>query len=113
MDQSIRFCMTTDGVRLAYAMSGDGRPLVMSATWPTHLEHQWRSLAWRPWPDVFSREHKVLRHDSGGCLRSSRSFGTARAWYTGSQLTVKRNRMKRADTRSVKAARSTGGPLPG
>ena len=31
-------------------------PLVMSATWLTHLEHQWRSLAWRPWLDAFTRE---------------------------------------------------------
>jgi len=45
MNQSIRFCMTPDDVQLAYAVSGDGPPLVMSATWLTHLEHQWRSLA--------------------------------------------------------------------
>ena len=56
MDQNIRFCTTADGLRLAYAMSGDGPPLVLSATWLTHLEHQWRSLAWRPWLDVFARE---------------------------------------------------------
>ena len=54
MHQDIRFCTTSDGVRLAYAVSGEGPPLVMSATWLTHLEHQWRSLAWRPWLDAFS-----------------------------------------------------------
>jgi len=75
MDQSIRFCTTADGVRLAYAMSGDGPPLVMSATWLTHLEHQWRSLAWRPWLDAFTSEHKVLRHDSRGCGLSDRNIG--------------------------------------
>ena len=47
----------------------------MSATWLTHLEHQWRSLAWRPWLDVFTREHKVLRHDSRGCGLSDRNVG--------------------------------------
>ena len=56
MNQDIRFCTTPDGVRLAYAVSGTGPPLVMSATWLTHLEHQWRSLAWRPWLDAFTRE---------------------------------------------------------
>jgi pimeloyl-ACP methyl ester carboxylesterase/DNA-binding CsgD family transcriptional regulator len=75
MDQSIRFCTTADSVRLAYATSGDGPPLVMSATWLTHLEHQWRSLAWRPWLDVFTQEHKVLRHDSRGCGLSDRNVG--------------------------------------
>src|SRR5712664_3688486 len=72
MNQNIRFCRTTDGVRLAYAVSGEGPPLVMSATWLTHLEHQWRSLAWRPWLDAFTSEHKVLRYDSRGCGLSDR-----------------------------------------
>ncbi len=67
MNQDIRFCTTTDGVRLAYAVSGKGPPVVMSATWLTHLEHQWRSLAWRPWLDAFTAEHTVLRYDSRGC----------------------------------------------
>ena len=73
MNQSISFCTTPDGVQLAYAVSGEGPPLVMSATWLTHLEHQWQSLAWRPWLDAFTREHKVLRHDSRGCGLSDRS----------------------------------------
>ena len=38
MKQSIRFCTSSDGVKLAYAVTGDGPPLVMSATWLTHLE---------------------------------------------------------------------------
>lgn len=71
-DQDIRFCTTSDGVKLAYAVSGAGPPLVMSATWLTHLEHQWRSLAWRPWLDAFSRGRKVLRYDARGCGLSDR-----------------------------------------
>src|SRR4030081_1012991 len=75
MNQDIRLCTTADGVRLAYAVSGEGPPLGMSATWLTHLEHQWRSLAWRPWLDAFTREHKVLRHESRGCGLSDRAAG--------------------------------------
>ena len=75
MDQKIRFCTTPDGARLAYAVSGEGPPLVMSASWLTHLEHQWRSLAWRPWLDAFTGEHKMLRHDSRGCGLSDRDAG--------------------------------------
>jgi pimeloyl-ACP methyl ester carboxylesterase/DNA-binding CsgD family transcriptional regulator len=75
MNQDIRLCTTDDGMRLAYAVSGEGSPLVMSATWLTHLEHQWRSLAWRPWLDAFTREHKVLRYDSRGCGLSDRNAG--------------------------------------
>jgi pimeloyl-ACP methyl ester carboxylesterase len=72
MNQDIRFCKSADGVRLAYAVSGEGSPLVMSATWLTHLEHQWRSMAWRPWLDVCSHGHKLLRYDSRGCGLSDR-----------------------------------------
>jgi pimeloyl-ACP methyl ester carboxylesterase/DNA-binding CsgD family transcriptional regulator len=75
MNQNIRFCTTPDGVQLAYAVSGDGPALVMSASWLTHLEHQWRSLAWRPWLDAFTNEHKVLRYDSRGCGLSDRDAG--------------------------------------
>jgi hypothetical protein len=61
MNQEVRFCRSFDGVRLAYAVSGDGPPLVMSATWLTHLEHQWRSLAWRPWLEALAPCHQLLR----------------------------------------------------
>jgi pimeloyl-ACP methyl ester carboxylesterase/DNA-binding CsgD family transcriptional regulator len=67
MHQSIRFCTAPDGVKLAYAVSGEGPPLVMSATWLTHLEHQWRNPAWQPWLEAFSRQHQLLRYDARGC----------------------------------------------
>lgn len=72
MNQQIRFCTAGDGVKLAYALSGEGPPLAMCAPWLTHLEHQWRSLAWRPWLEAFSREHTLLRHDCRGCGLSDR-----------------------------------------
>ena len=73
MNQDIRFCMTADGVRLAYALSGAGPPLVLSATWLTHLEHQWQSLTWRPWLDAFFQGRTMLRYDSRGCGLSDRN----------------------------------------
>jgi len=72
MNQSIRFCTTAAGVKLGYAISGDGPPLVMSATWLSHLEHQWKSLAWQPWLEGLSSEHRLLRYDSRGCGLSDR-----------------------------------------
>ena len=74
MEQSIRFCTSSDGVKLAYAVTGDGPPLVMSATWLTHLEHQWRSLAWKPWLEALSRDHRLLRYDLRGCGLSDRDI---------------------------------------
>lgn len=70
--QDVHFCTSADGVRIAYALTGSGPPLVMSATWLTHLEYQWRSLAWRPWLEAFSREHTLLRYDPRGCGLSDR-----------------------------------------
>lgn len=72
MSQDFRFCTAKDGVKLAYAVSGDGPPLVMSATWLTHLDHQWRSLAWRPWLHACARGRKLLRYDARGCGLSDR-----------------------------------------
>jgi len=74
MSQEVRFCCSFDGARLAYALSGRGAPLVMSATWLSHLEHQWRSLAWRPWLEHFSGDYALLRYDLRGTGLSDRSF---------------------------------------
>lgn len=73
MNQQIRFCKSFDGIRLAYAISGRGTPLVMSASWLTHLEHQWHSLAWQPWLEHFSGHHALVRYDSRGCGLSDRN----------------------------------------
>jgi flavoprotein len=40
MKQQVRFCTSSDGVRIAWCVTGAGAPLVMSASWLTHLEHQ-------------------------------------------------------------------------
>ena len=48
MDQHIRFCTATDGVRLAYATAGAGYPIVKAANWLNHLELDWDSPVWAP-----------------------------------------------------------------
>lgn len=67
MHQEVRFCTSADGTRIAYALAGDGPPLVMTANWLTHLEHGWHSLAWRPWLEHLSRSYRLVRYDSRGC----------------------------------------------
>jgi hypothetical protein len=39
MEQQIRFCTTSDGARIAYAIAGEGYPLVRALGWFTHLEY--------------------------------------------------------------------------
>ncbi len=65
--QSIHFCATPDGVRLAYAVSGDGPPLVKAANWLTHLDYDWESPVWRHWWQGLSGRHRLIRYDERGC----------------------------------------------
>lgn len=64
MHQHIRFCRTGDGVRVAYATSGAGPPLVKVAHWMTHLEHDWQSPVWQHWLTELGRRRTVVRYDS-------------------------------------------------
>src|SRR5262249_3193591 len=41
LEQDIRFCKAPDGVRLAYAIVGNGLPILRSAHWMGHLEYDW------------------------------------------------------------------------
>jgi len=65
--QQIRFCTTSDGVRIAYAKSGGGPPLVKVANWMTHLEFDWESPVWRHWLTELSHDHTFVRYDARGC----------------------------------------------
>lgn len=65
--QQIRFCRAHDGVRIAYAKSGSGPPLVKTANWLSHLEHDWASPVWRHWLNELSRSHTLVRYDERGC----------------------------------------------
>jgi pimeloyl-ACP methyl ester carboxylesterase/DNA-binding CsgD family transcriptional regulator len=67
MKQQIRFCKTSDGVRVAYATTGDGPPLVKVSNWLSHLELDWDSPVWRHWLTELSRDHKLVRYDERGC----------------------------------------------
>ncbi len=81
MDQTIRFVTTTDGVRLAYGVSGEGPPLLKTANWLNHLEFDWESPLWRQWFTTISRHHTLYRYDQRGSGLSDRAqveFGFAR-----------------------------------
>ncbi len=72
MRQQIRFCTASDGVRLAYAVSGDGPPLVRAPHWFTHLEHDWTNPAMRAWVEDLSKRYTLLRFDQRGTGLSDR-----------------------------------------
>jgi len=64
--QEIKYCRASDGVRLAYAISGSGPTLVKTANWMNHLEYDWESPIWRHVFRGLSHEHTLIRYDARG-----------------------------------------------
>jgi pimeloyl-ACP methyl ester carboxylesterase len=75
VEQEVAFAETSDGVRIAYATSGSGPPLVFVLGWGTHLTEGLGSplydqsgfISW------YSRDHRVVRYDGRGFGLSDRS----------------------------------------
>src|SRR5271155_2206774 len=65
-DQEVHFCMTRDGVQLAYSRLGSGPPLVKTGNWMTHLEFDLESPIWRHLYRELSRDHSLIRYDARG-----------------------------------------------
>ena len=64
--QVVQHCRAHDGTRLAYSVVGDGPPLVKTANWLNHIEHDWESPIWRHWVRELTREHCLIRYDERG-----------------------------------------------
>jgi pimeloyl-ACP methyl ester carboxylesterase/DNA-binding CsgD family transcriptional regulator len=69
-----RFCTSPDGVGLAYAIEGQGPPVVKVGNWMTHLDYDRQSPVWRHWVRELSRGHVLIRYDERGCGLSDRQF---------------------------------------
>ena len=67
IEQEIRFCTAHDGVNIAYAVMGEGPPLVKAANWLSHLEFDGESPVWRHWLRGLSATHRLIRYDERGC----------------------------------------------
>ena len=74
MKHETRFCTAPDGVGLAYAIEGEGSPLVKAGNWMTHLDYDRQSPVWRHWVKELSRGHALVRYDERGCGLSDRQF---------------------------------------
>lgn len=72
MEQCIRFCTTEDGVRIAYATSGAGLPIVRPGHWLTHLEYDLKSPVWNHLLAGLSERHLLVRYDPRGTGLSDR-----------------------------------------
>lgn len=65
-EQEIRLTSASDGARIAYAVAGQGPPLVKTANWLNHLEFDWHSPVWRHLMRELSSRHTFVRYDERG-----------------------------------------------
>jgi len=64
--QEVHFCTASDGVRIAYAVAGQGPPLVKAANWLNHLEYDWQSPIWSELLHELAASHRLVRYDERG-----------------------------------------------
>jgi pimeloyl-ACP methyl ester carboxylesterase/DNA-binding SARP family transcriptional activator len=64
--QTIGFCTSVDGVRIAYARVGEGPPLVKAANWLNHLELDWASPIWGKTFQALAERRTFIRYDERG-----------------------------------------------
>jgi pimeloyl-ACP methyl ester carboxylesterase/DNA-binding winged helix-turn-helix (wHTH) protein len=88
--QHIAFCRAADGVRLAYAVAGEGPPLVRAANWMTHLGYDIESPVWRHWVRELAGGRNFIRYDERGCGLSDWEAGefTFDDWVTDLETVV-------------------------
>src|SRR3546814_9452297 len=82
MTASSHLLTTCDGVRLAWAASGHGLPLVRAANWLTHLDYDADSPVWRHWLRFLAGHYHYVRYDERGCGLSDWEVGelTLESW---------------------------------
>ncbi len=73
MEQEIKFCTTSDNVRIAYSSVGEGPPFVKAANWMNHLEYDWQSPVWNHLLHEFADDHQLVRYDERGTGLSDRN----------------------------------------
>ena len=97
--QQIRFCRARDGVRIAYATSGDatGPALVKPANWLTHLDYDCNSPVWRHWVVELGRGNRLIRYDERGCGLSDHNAATLSfdAWVDDLEAVVDAEKLER------------------
>jgi pimeloyl-ACP methyl ester carboxylesterase len=67
LEQKIDSVQLSDGARVAYALAGDGPPLVYVAGWLTHLELSWAMPPERRYFELLARGRTLVRYDKPGC----------------------------------------------
>jgi DNA-binding CsgD family transcriptional regulator/pimeloyl-ACP methyl ester carboxylesterase len=70
----VQYVTTTDGVSIAYAVSGDGSPFVFMPTPFTHVQSLWQENHIRPWLEGLAARFRLIQYDCRGKGMSSRGL---------------------------------------
>lgn len=83
LSQTIRFCASADGTRIAVASCGDGPVILRTAHWLSHVDFDLESPVWRPWVQALSARNRFVRYDPRGCGLSDRHVAdlSIAAWH--------------------------------
>jgi pimeloyl-ACP methyl ester carboxylesterase/DNA-binding CsgD family transcriptional regulator len=81
--QTIGFCASADGTRIAVASCGEGPVILRAAHWLSHVDYDLESPVWRPWVEALSARNRFVRYDPRGCGLSDRHVAdlTIDAWH--------------------------------
>ena len=82
LTQTIRFCTSADGTRIAVASCGKGQVILRAAHWLSHVDYDVESPVWRPWLQALSTGNRFVRYDPRGCGLSDRHVAdlSVEAW---------------------------------
>lgn len=66
LEPEVQFFTTSDGVRIAYSVGGQGPVLVRTIDWLSHLNFEWKNPYLRHWLSEIMRHHTLVRYDQRG-----------------------------------------------
>ena len=63
---AVSFTTSFDGTRIAFAIAGNGPPLVKVANYMSHVGYDWDSPVWVHWLEELTRDHTLIHYDERG-----------------------------------------------
>lgn len=66
VEHHISFITCSDDTRLAYAIAGNGPPLVKVANYMSHVDYDWDSPVWAHWLEELTHSHTLIHYDERG-----------------------------------------------
>jgi len=66
VEHRVSFTTSFDETRIAFAVAGNGPPLVKVANYMSHVAYDWDSPVWVHWLEELTRDHTLIYYDERG-----------------------------------------------